>query len=318
MPTSFSTLPGRSAMNGSGASSAASGIQLWKGMAPALPMAPTMRRMKAAPPRPSTGSLIIDIVRVPASLPVSMIPSIMQTSVIPTMMKALMAVPYGRLAPAEIIPNWVSRRPSLNTISSTRLSDRTTPLAMATVRSTHAKNGRTDGAPDMDAVPYRDTRKLNPATPRRMNALNRVSFRLISIPAPSHAMVRLRSARNSQIATPSSAAVATTAITEGSQPADGEPAGKGENSEHYHACHHERGLFGRRSPCVGLSEESHREEAEKVHNRENCPEEEHRGQGDLPCVEGRGHHHVLGEESAKRRDAHHGEGAEEEGNRRHG
>ena len=77
MPEQLVELAGQKAMKGSGASTAASGIQLWNGMAPALAIAPTMRRMNATPPRPSTGSRIADIVSVPASLPVSMMPSIM-------------------------------------------------------------------------------------------------------------------------------------------------------------------------------------------------------------------------------------------------
>ena len=40
MPSSFSRLAGRKAMNGSGASTAASGIQLWNGIEPALEIAP--------------------------------------------------------------------------------------------------------------------------------------------------------------------------------------------------------------------------------------------------------------------------------------
>ena len=40
------------AMKVTGASIAASGIQVWKGMAPALPMAPIIIRMKAATARP--------------------------------------------------------------------------------------------------------------------------------------------------------------------------------------------------------------------------------------------------------------------------
>ena len=79
-------------MNGSGASRAASGIQLWNGIAPALPIAPIIRSRNAAPPAPSSGRCMADIDRVPARRPVSMTPSIMQRSETPTMMKALIAV----------------------------------------------------------------------------------------------------------------------------------------------------------------------------------------------------------------------------------
>ena len=49
-PSSFSSAPGKSAMNGMGASSAASGIQVWKGIAPALPSAPATSSTNATLP----------------------------------------------------------------------------------------------------------------------------------------------------------------------------------------------------------------------------------------------------------------------------
>ena len=50
MPSSFSIAPGISAMKGSGASTAASGIQLWNGIEPALEMAPTSIKRNATAP----------------------------------------------------------------------------------------------------------------------------------------------------------------------------------------------------------------------------------------------------------------------------
>ena len=56
-------------MNGVGASSAASGIQLWNGMAPALPIAPIAISRNATAPSPSSESRVADIDSVPARCP---------------------------------------------------------------------------------------------------------------------------------------------------------------------------------------------------------------------------------------------------------
>ena len=94
-------------MNGSGASMAASGSSCETASPPPCPLPPPVRRMNATPPRPMEELMAIRV-RVPASLPVSMTPSIMARSETPTMTNALMAVRYGFYpSQAEIIANCV-------------------------------------------------------------------------------------------------------------------------------------------------------------------------------------------------------------------
>ena len=92
MPRSFSKAAGRKAMKGSGASTAASGIQLWKGIAPALPTAPIIIRTKATAASPVGSTEISDIVAVPATDQRRPMPRIMEKSQKPLMRRALTAV----------------------------------------------------------------------------------------------------------------------------------------------------------------------------------------------------------------------------------
>ena len=84
-------------MKGSGASTAASGIQVWKGMEPALPMAPIIIRTKAAAARPvgldaRSRTCVSGAGQRSRAWPM---PRIMQRSQTPPMMKALTAVRCG-------------------------------------------------------------------------------------------------------------------------------------------------------------------------------------------------------------------------------
>ena len=79
-------------MNVTGASTAASGIQVWKGMAPALPAAPIIIRTKAAAARPVGSTEISDIVAVPETVQRRPMPRIIAKSQKPLMRRALTAV----------------------------------------------------------------------------------------------------------------------------------------------------------------------------------------------------------------------------------
>ena len=122
------------AMKVTGASIAASGIQVWKGMAPALPMAPIIIRRKATTARPSGLTEIWDRVSVPVSDQRMPMPRIMQKSHKPLMMKALTAVRWDVLPPSEIRPYRVRSSPSQKKTRGTKLSARTAPLARAAER----------------------------------------------------------------------------------------------------------------------------------------------------------------------------------------
>ena len=126
------------AMKVTGASMAASGIQVWKGMAPALPMAPIMVRTKAAARRPWGWTEILEIVSVPVLAHRMPMPRIMQKSHRPLMTKALRAVRSAPLRPMAISPYSVTRRPSQKKTRGTKLSDRTAPPARAAERKTRA------------------------------------------------------------------------------------------------------------------------------------------------------------------------------------
>ncbi len=137
MPSSFSRLAGRKAMNGSGASTAASGIQLWNGIEPALEMAPIIMRTNARAPQPSTDRRCLPAISLmlsePACEPAMAMPAIRHRSVTPTMMKALVAVFQASGRPMAIMPKSVPSRPSQKKSSATRLSARTAPLVKPTV-----------------------------------------------------------------------------------------------------------------------------------------------------------------------------------------
>ncbi len=105
MPRSFSKAAGRKAMKVTGASRAASGIQVWNGMAPALPMAPTIIRTKAAAASPVGSSETLDRVSVPEIDQTRPMPMIIEKSQKPLMRRALTAVrPEVGLAPMVMRP----------------------------------------------------------------------------------------------------------------------------------------------------------------------------------------------------------------------
>ena len=122
-------------MKGSGASIAASGIQLWNGIDPAFEMAPITSRIIAVHAIPCSGRGVFankEMLQVPAVHPVSTMPASMHRSVIPTMMNAFVAVRQAPAEPIAIIPNIVSKRPSQKKSSRMRLSASTAPFAMLT------------------------------------------------------------------------------------------------------------------------------------------------------------------------------------------
>ena len=105
MPRSFSKAAGMKAMKPTGASTAASGIQVWNGMAPALPMAPIIIMMKARTAMPSGRTEMADIFSVPVMDQRMPMPRSMQKSQKPLMMKALTAVRFDvSLRPIVIRP----------------------------------------------------------------------------------------------------------------------------------------------------------------------------------------------------------------------
>ena len=120
-------------MKGSGASRAASGIQLWKGIDPALDTAPMTRRTKARPPRPPVPTCIVDIASDLFMDQRITMPSIMQRSVTPAITKALTAVFMAPSRPIAMKPKSVSRRLSQKMSMTARLSASTAPLTWASV-----------------------------------------------------------------------------------------------------------------------------------------------------------------------------------------
>ena len=120
-------------MNGNGASMAASGIQVWNGMAPALAMAPRPISTKAAAPRPIGSRWISDMVRVPDSCQAKMMPRIMAKSAMPEITKALVAVLKASLLPTEIMPYRVASSDSQKNNITTKLLARMAPLASPAV-----------------------------------------------------------------------------------------------------------------------------------------------------------------------------------------
>ena len=152
MPNNFSIAAGTSAMNGRGASSAASGIQVWNGIEPPFATAPIIKKTNARLPRPFSGRLICDIVNVPASRPVSAIPNSRQRSVMPMMTKALIAVLYAPGRPIMIMPNMVKSKPSQKKRKRIRLLASSVPLARASVNNRYAKNCPANGRSDINTA----------------------------------------------------------------------------------------------------------------------------------------------------------------------
>jgi hypothetical protein len=125
-------------MNVTGASIAASGIQVWKGIAPALPIAPIIIRMKARAAGPSGLSETWEMVVVPASDQTIPMPRIMAKSQNPLIRNALVAVRWASLPPSEIRAYSVTRSPSQKKTRGTKLSARTAPKARAAEKKTYA------------------------------------------------------------------------------------------------------------------------------------------------------------------------------------